>query len=329
MPPKLPRKEEWEYSKNKNTIRARQRKERLSPYQREVEQAKAADQKSITRSWKRSANTNTYKMATDEGRKMILENVKREVMDQRRKKGIDALSKEEMFMARQSAAANTPDPLLTYDNLSLNPATAHTSTGIGPSRSAAPSSLSWGVDSPSEYQHTSPYISQSVYTGQTAAASSYGDYDATVDTTAPTMHLAGMNEAPNQLTYENDPLVSPNFGDKARIQALEGEVVQLRLQLAASEQKVGTLETRVDTMARMMGLGPGVVTDIQALADASAKVANFFGKVAHQANGGSGDLTGGDIAGAEDAADREFEADNEYGANPGSEGFGLYAPFTG
>lgn len=72
-----------EYSTNPNTIRARRRKARLSPYSKEVEQAKASDSKAVTRAWKQHVETDTYKMSSEDERKSILENVEKEVMDRR------------------------------------------------------------------------------------------------------------------------------------------------------------------------------------------------------------------------------------------------------
>ncbi|XXG98826.1 hypothetical protein Hte_005156 [Hypoxylon texense] len=52
-----------EYSSNPNTMRVRARKARLTDYQRELEQSKAADSKAVTRAWKIRANEDTFKMA--------------------------------------------------------------------------------------------------------------------------------------------------------------------------------------------------------------------------------------------------------------------------
>ncbi|KAI1073550.1 hypothetical protein F5B20DRAFT_501725 [Whalleya microplaca] len=99
------RKEPWEYSTNRNTIRARARKSRLTPYQREVEQAKASDQKAVTRAWKMRVETETFKMSNEDERKRILDNVEKEVMDRRRQKGLDADTKIGRFMQRMNGAA--------------------------------------------------------------------------------------------------------------------------------------------------------------------------------------------------------------------------------
>ncbi|KAI0130395.1 hypothetical protein BJ170DRAFT_593906 [Xylariales sp. AK1849] len=115
-----------EYSKNPNTIRARKRKAGLTPYRREVEQAKASDSKAVTRAWKLRVETDVYKMANAEERKNILENAENEVLERRRIKGYDANSKINRFLLR----AGRPIPPGTP------PATAP----------AGPSNLSSGFD---------------------------------------------------------------------------------------------------------------------------------------------------------------------------------------
>ncbi|KAK8068391.1 hypothetical protein PG996_007503 [Apiospora saccharicola] len=102
-----------EYSTNPNTIRARRRKARLSPFSKEVEQAKASDSKAVTRAWKQRVETDTYKMSSEDERKSILENVENEVMDRRRQKGLDADTKIGRFMHRIQNNGHSPlDPAL-------------------------------------------------------------------------------------------------------------------------------------------------------------------------------------------------------------------------
>ncbi|KAK8074164.1 hypothetical protein PG994_005063 [Apiospora phragmitis] len=102
-----------EYSTNPNTIRARRRKARLSPYSKEVEQAKASDSKAVTRAWKQRVDTDRYKMSSEDDRKTILENVEKEVMDRRREKGLDADTKISRFMHRMHSNGPSPfDPAL-------------------------------------------------------------------------------------------------------------------------------------------------------------------------------------------------------------------------
>lgn len=72
-----------EYSKNPNTIRARARKARLDPYQREVEQGKAGDRKAVSRAWKIWIESEEYKAASPQGRKAILVKVEQDVMERR------------------------------------------------------------------------------------------------------------------------------------------------------------------------------------------------------------------------------------------------------
>ncbi|KAI1765648.1 hypothetical protein GGR53DRAFT_253566 [Hypoxylon sp. FL1150] len=92
------KKEPWEYSTNKNTVRARVRKARLTDHQREVEQARASDYKAVTRALKLRAETDTYKMATADEQKMIREQVEKDVMNRRRYRGLDANTKLARFM---------------------------------------------------------------------------------------------------------------------------------------------------------------------------------------------------------------------------------------
>jgi hypothetical protein len=72
-----------EYSKNPNTMRARARKNRLDPYTREVEQAKASDAKAVTRAWNLRVQSDSYRDATPSVRKNMLEHVERDVMKRR------------------------------------------------------------------------------------------------------------------------------------------------------------------------------------------------------------------------------------------------------
>ncbi|KAK8023706.1 hypothetical protein PG993_011772 [Apiospora rasikravindrae] len=104
-----------EYSTNPNTIRARRRKARLSPYSKEVEQAKASDSKAVTRAWKQRVETDAWKMSSSDERKIILETVEKEVMDRRdrRQKGLDSESKIGRFMHRMHSNGHSPlDPAL-------------------------------------------------------------------------------------------------------------------------------------------------------------------------------------------------------------------------
>ncbi|ORY55693.1 uncharacterized protein BCR38DRAFT_505967 [Pseudomassariella vexata] len=86
MPPNNRRKLPEEYSTNPNTIRARKRKAGLSPYAREVEQAKASDSKAVTRAWKARIETET------------------------RQQGLDADTKISRFIQRMSMAPVSPKP---------------------------------------------------------------------------------------------------------------------------------------------------------------------------------------------------------------------------
>ncbi|KAI0010838.1 hypothetical protein F4779DRAFT_276432 [Xylariaceae sp. FL0662B] len=135
------RKAPWEYSTNRNTIRARARKSRLTPYQREVEQAKASDQKAVTRAWKMRVETETFKMANEDDRKLILDNVEKEVMDRRRQKGLDADTKIARFMQRMMHGAAHPNgksPSPAGTELSDPDLTITTTTPTSATRGLAP-----------------------------------------------------------------------------------------------------------------------------------------------------------------------------------------------
>ncbi|KAI1778717.1 hypothetical protein F4818DRAFT_437526 [Hypoxylon cercidicola] len=100
-----PKKKPWEYSTNKNTLRVRARRARLTDYQREFEQAKASDSKAVTRAWKLEADTDTFKMASAKDQKIILQKVEREVMERRRYRGLDTETKVSRFMQRNNGPA--------------------------------------------------------------------------------------------------------------------------------------------------------------------------------------------------------------------------------
>ncbi|OTA92241.1 hypothetical protein M434DRAFT_32030 [Hypoxylon sp. CO27-5] len=276
-PDTAPRKAEWLYSKNKNTIRARQRQAALSPYKREVENAKAADMKSINRAWKLHADTNTYKAATEEEREMILEDVKREVMEKRIKKGIDAKSKEQQFIARQKASINGPSGPLTADSLASFSTVASTVAGTGagagialPDGVAPFPAPAYVVGTLSDYNASSMNIDQSMYGNGLTTADDYGSVAAASN--------SGMAQQthPDEIydDYQFPPAAS---NDQIRVQVLEGEVASLNQKLVAAEQKIGTLEARIEFIAHIVGMGSGggsAAADIKVLADVAAKVAS-------------------------------------------------------
>ncbi|KAK5626727.1 hypothetical protein RRF57_002442 [Xylaria bambusicola] len=82
-----------EYSTNPNTVRARRRLSNLPPYQRAVERARQNDTKAVQVPWKRLAESPSFQAASQTDKERILEEVKKEVMDRRRGKRIDAESK--------------------------------------------------------------------------------------------------------------------------------------------------------------------------------------------------------------------------------------------
>ncbi|KAK7917527.1 hypothetical protein PG985_011135 [Apiospora marii] len=131
-----------EYSTNPNTIRARRRKARLSPFSKEVEQAKASDSKAVTRAWKQHADTDTYKMSSEDERKSILENVEKEVMDRRRQKGLDADTKIGRFMNRMHSNGPSPvDPSLNGIHSPPTPMQPIAHMHAGTNRYATPGSV--------------------------------------------------------------------------------------------------------------------------------------------------------------------------------------------
>ncbi|KAI0542804.1 hypothetical protein GGR58DRAFT_452051 [Xylaria digitata] len=117
------RKAPHEYSTNPNTIRVRQRNARLTPYQREVERAKSNDLKAVSCAWKERVKTETYEAAPEHRKKKILEEVEQEVMDRRRRKGIDANSKiaalNQKYMPDETVPA--PNSGLVAANNRANP----------------------------------------------------------------------------------------------------------------------------------------------------------------------------------------------------------------
>ncbi|ETS81671.1 hypothetical protein PFICI_06673 [Pestalotiopsis fici W106-1] len=92
------RKKPEEYSTNPNTVRARARKAKLDPYTREMEQANASDTKAIARAWTIITNQQDYKDAPKEVREKMLQQAEKEVMERRRRRGLDKDSKIERFL---------------------------------------------------------------------------------------------------------------------------------------------------------------------------------------------------------------------------------------
>ncbi|KAI1350575.1 hypothetical protein F5Y01DRAFT_326002 [Xylaria sp. FL0043] len=87
------RKAPEEYSTNPNTMRVRARNAKLSPYQLEVERARANDQKAVVSAWNYRTDNESFREAPEAERKKILDEIEMKVMERRRRKGIDASSK--------------------------------------------------------------------------------------------------------------------------------------------------------------------------------------------------------------------------------------------
>ncbi|KAI4866454.1 hypothetical protein F4820DRAFT_248159 [Hypoxylon rubiginosum] len=144
------RKGAGEYSTNKNTIRARNRRGRISAQQREDEQGKANDCKAISRVKKILAEKIAYKMAGPEEQKRMMEKAEKDIMDSRRKKNIDhggkmkALEKAQAMdspsVALSSPSAALVSPTATYPLAPLaSPSTTYPLTNPSPHLSADPS----------------------------------------------------------------------------------------------------------------------------------------------------------------------------------------------
>ncbi|KAI1343281.1 hypothetical protein F5Y15DRAFT_229731 [Xylariaceae sp. FL0016] len=108
MAPPVPRKSPWEYSTNKHTLRVRKRQNRLSDFQRALEQSKASDSKAVSRAWKIRAKTETFKNATEAERRAMLNEVEKEVNERRRERGIDYESKMNFFKQRSKQSVKPP-----------------------------------------------------------------------------------------------------------------------------------------------------------------------------------------------------------------------------
>ncbi|KAI1212140.1 uncharacterized protein F4807DRAFT_388654, partial [Annulohypoxylon truncatum] len=98
--PSKKRKQPWEYSTNRNTIRARRRRDNLPEEQLVAEDGKLFDTKAITRVWGITSSTQEYKMASEEEKKKLLAADENMVMERRRSKGQDVESKMARFLER-------------------------------------------------------------------------------------------------------------------------------------------------------------------------------------------------------------------------------------
>ncbi|KAI1127236.1 hypothetical protein F5Y10DRAFT_293039 [Nemania abortiva] len=104
------RKAPHEYSTNPNTIRVRERNAKLTPYRLAVERAKSNDLKAVSTAWKERVNSETFQAASEPKKQKILEEVEKEVMDRRRRKGIDAESKIAALNQTIDPGQNQPAP---------------------------------------------------------------------------------------------------------------------------------------------------------------------------------------------------------------------------
>ncbi|KAI0153032.1 hypothetical protein GGR57DRAFT_513284 [Xylariaceae sp. FL1272] len=82
-----------EYSTNTHTQRVRVRNAGITPYQRAVEQARSADLKAVAEKWRFYANTDRYKDLDRKTRAQWLDDIEKDVLDARRKRGLDYDSK--------------------------------------------------------------------------------------------------------------------------------------------------------------------------------------------------------------------------------------------
>ncbi|KAI1809699.1 hypothetical protein GGS20DRAFT_570760 [Poronia punctata] len=82
-----------EYSTNPNTMRVRQRNANLTPYRAAVERARSNDLKAVSAAWRNRSETESFRSADEETKKKMLAETEKEVMDRRRRRGIDADSR--------------------------------------------------------------------------------------------------------------------------------------------------------------------------------------------------------------------------------------------
>lgn len=104
------RKAPHEYSTNPNTLRVRARNAKLSPYRRAVERARSNDLKAVSKAWKEQIGDEAFAAASTSAKKKILEEVEREVMERRRRKGIDADSRVVALNQRVRPDESVPAP---------------------------------------------------------------------------------------------------------------------------------------------------------------------------------------------------------------------------
>jgi hypothetical protein len=83
MPVSGQQKSEEEYSKNENTMRARKRRMSMDPIARKKESARDGDKKACTTKWKKIANSDAFKSASDPMRKALLMEGYEAVMEKR------------------------------------------------------------------------------------------------------------------------------------------------------------------------------------------------------------------------------------------------------
>ncbi|KAJ3564145.1 hypothetical protein NPX13_g7946 [Xylaria arbuscula] len=107
-----------EYSTNPNTVRARRRISRLTPYHREVERAKQNDTKAVSAKWKACAKSPSFQAASEAIKNRVLATVEQEIMAERRRKGIDYDSK----VVKLNKKYNIVEPCPTTNKAAHKPA---------------------------------------------------------------------------------------------------------------------------------------------------------------------------------------------------------------
>ncbi|XXH02130.1 hypothetical protein Hte_008498 [Hypoxylon texense] len=255
------RKEPREYSSNPSTMRVRARKARLSDHQRELEQSKAADSKAVTRAWKIRASEDTFKMASPEDQKTILDKVEKEVMERRRHRGIDSASKISNFVRRKNSRA-TDSPSADSPSADSPPADSPSAVLVSPTATGpvagAPAEVPMGItheavsfgplrlpnrQGPYAYfPHHNEADGQQFGSGQSPLPSFYTD------------QTNGDNGAPPL------PRMLPGYGafDPLPIPS------DVQADLAASRNQIAQLKGQVDALTHNLDMARAMVADLEA-----------------------------------------------------------------
>ncbi|KAI2463910.1 hypothetical protein F4781DRAFT_440089 [Annulohypoxylon bovei var. microspora] len=276
------RKQPWEYSTNKGTIRVRRRRDTLPEEKLILESGKISDTKAITRVWRLRADTEEYKMASEEEKKRMLIADENMAMERRRSKGQDVDSKIARFLQRQNLAADgentsvpntattSPDPL-TGGGLNFEdhqPSGGDTrSFGLGSFQTAAAASPSPSLSYIFEQDDTTDHGQMRPRTQQ-----AYEDYG---------QEFTSQNTRfTNQPTATDQTYAALNIelnSSQVQIRDLKNQVRALSNELNTTRANVTELERRVNQMQNI-AIVPSddwrFAADVRALADAAAKVSN-------------------------------------------------------